>query len=295
MICSEGLGLGHAADIARGKSQTLEHGQLLGGQFEEELFAFIRSGGVFFHCFQEFVGHHAAGQLAAVEHFRHPSGKQIHVADHRYVDAADIEEEFHFVELPHVVTELGNHPLRTAGDLADELEILRQQFALVAFERRDRAADKKIGFRQGFNFARAPWNLKTFVHRPQHGNQCDRVEVEHRLGKSAESGSGIIAGNGKDVAKTFGRVAPGGGFQSVAVEILAGHVQNNPITTIRNHAAKPVGREHRPAAGIIGDRDPAHARIAKQIAGERGKIIRRIWKLEAPGSDHFHAVIESLA
>ena len=92
MICPKRIGLGHAADVARRKSQPLEYGQLLGGQFLEELFAFVRTRRVFFDRLQQFVAHHAAGQLAAVEQFGHARDQQIHVADHRHIDAPKLQE-----------------------------------------------------------------------------------------------------------------------------------------------------------------------------------------------------------
>ena len=90
--------------------------------------------------------------------FATPLVKQIDVADDRHVDAPGVEEQLDFVMLPHVVAELRNDPIRAAADLADQLEELRQQFALVAFERRDRAADEEMRLRQRFGLARAAEN-----------------------------------------------------------------------------------------------------------------------------------------
>lgn len=106
----------------------------------------------------------------------------------------------------------------------------------------------------------ASGDLEALVHRTQESDQADRVEVEDRFGDAAKAGARIVAGDRQDVEKTFGRVAPGGGFQAVAIHVLAGQVDDNP-RFLGDHAGQPIGRKHRRAARAIGDRDPADPRV----------------------------------
>ena len=94
-------------------------------------------------------------------------------------------------------------------------------------------------------------------------------------------------------SKPFGGVAPGGRFQAVAVHVLAGQVQDDAVAALGHQPGEPVGREHRPAAGIVGDRNPADPRIGQQVPGEGRQVARRIDRLQAPGGDHLGAVIEA--
>ena len=122
--------------------------------------------------------------------------------------------------------------------------------------------------------------------------RADGVEVEHRLGPAAEAAGGIVAGDGQDVLETLGGIAPGGRLQAVAVHVLAGQVQDHAVAALGHQPAEPVGRKHRPAARIVGDRDPADARIGQQVPGEGRQIARRIDRLQSARGDHLRAVIE---
>ena len=151
---------------------------------------------------------------------------------------------------------------------------------------------KKLVFGSVSGLPPRPSDAQPFVHRPQERDQGHGVEVEHRLGPAAEAAGGIVAGDGQDVLETLGGVTPGGRFQAVAVHVLAGQVQDHAASALGHQAAEPVGREHRPAARIVGDRDPADPRIGQQVPGEGRQIARRIDRLQAARGDHLRAVIE---
>jgi hypothetical protein len=59
-----------------------------------------------------------------------------------------------------------------------------------------------------------------------------------------------------------------------------------------HQSAEPVGRKHRTAARIVGDRNPSDSRIIQQILSEAGQIARRIDRLKAARCNHFRAVIK---
>ena len=151
---------------------------------------------------------------------------------------------------------------------------------------------KKLVFGSVSGLPPRPEHAQPVVHRPQQRDQADGVEVEHRLGQAAEAAGGIVAGDGQDVLETFRGVAPGGRFQAVAVHVLAGQVQDDAAAAVGHQAGEPVGRQHRPAARIVGDRNPADPRIGQQVLGEGGQIARRIDRLEPAGGDHLGAVVE---
>ena len=99
----------------------------------------------------------------------------------------------------------------------------------------------------------------------------------------------------KMIVESFGGVSPGGGLDAVAVHVLAGQMQHDPLPAVGDQSAEPVGRKHRPAAGIVGDRNPADPAVAEQILGESGQIAGLVGRFEAAGGDHLDAVIEPLA
>ena len=176
-----------------------------------------------------------------------------------------------------------------------ELEILRHQLPLVPLEGRDHAADEEIGLRQALHLAAAAGNPQTIVHAPQQGDQAHRIQVEHRLGRAAEAGGGIVAGDGQDVVEPFRGVAPGRRFQPVAVLVLAGQVQHDLPAAVGHLPGQPVGRQHRATARIVGHRNPADARVVQKRTGEGDQVGHGRRHSRAAGSDHFCAVVEAVA
>jgi hypothetical protein len=227
---------------------------------------------------------HACGALA----------EPVDVAEDRHAQATRFQEQLHFVELPHVVAQLRNDPLRAGAKLAQQLEVLRHQLALVEFERIDRAADEEVGLGERFDGAAASGDLQAVVHRAKQADEAQRIEVEHGLGQAAEAARGIIAGQRENTLEPLRGIAPGRGFEAVAVHVLAGEVHDHLAAPIGNQAGEPIGREHGATAGIVGERDPADPRIVGQGAHELREPGRRIGLLQAPSADHLRPVIEAV-
>ena len=154
---------------------------------------------------------------------------------------------------------------------------------------------KKSVLGKSLLLAAAAGHLQPLVHRPQQRDQPYGVEIEDRLGQAAKTGRGVIAGEGQDVMKSFRGITPGGRFQPAAIEVLAGQMDHDVRAAAGEFSGQPVGRKHRPAARIVGDRDPADARIIQQAAGKAHDILRTIVRERPAGGDDFGAVVEAAA
>ena len=145
------------------------------GEFVEKAPAFVGTGGVFLNERKKFIADDTAGDFVFVEQTGDGFVEDVDIADDRRLDLRPLHEKFDFVKLSHVVAELRNYPLGAAMDFAGELEILRHQFTLLAFEWRNGAADEEFCLREFFGLAAGPLHFEAVVHRLEHGDEADRI------------------------------------------------------------------------------------------------------------------------
>ncbi len=115
-----------------------------------------------------------------------------------------------------------------------------------------------------------------------------------------KTGGGVIAGQGQDVLEAFRGITPGGRFQTVAIGVLAGQMDHDVCAATRGRvggelAGQPVGRKHRSAARIVGNRNPADARIIEQAARQADDILRPFIREHSARGDDLGAVTEAIA
>ncbi len=131
-----------------------------------------------------------------------------------------------------------------------------------------------LGKRSGF--AVRPGDFQPLVHRAEHGDQAHRIQVEHRQRLPLETRRRVIAGQRQDVVKPLRRVTPGGGFDAVAIEVLAGEVDDELRAPWLENIGDPIRRQHRVAAGIVGDGNPRDPRVGRQRLAQLDELRRLI-------------------
>jgi hypothetical protein len=77
-------------------------------------------------------------------------------------------------------------------------------------------------------------SFETLVHFVQHRNQADGINVEHRLRKTFDARERMIAGHGQNTVKPFAVQEPSFALQAVAIEVLAGEMNDDFLAGIQD-------------------------------------------------------------
>ncbi len=160
-----------------------------------------------------------------------------------------------FMKLPHVVAQLGNDKIGAGLDLLLELVVLDHLLRLVALERRDGAAVEELGRLELGRLCRRP-HLESGVQLADQLEGMHRVEIEDRLGPSAETADGIVARHDQQVADACAGQAVQEPLQLVPVLVLAGEMDQGFDAHPDDLGAEKLGRDGGVAARIVGNRQP---------------------------------------
>ncbi len=183
-----------------------------------------------------------------------------------------------------------------AADLAQQLEILRHQLALVALEGRDDAADEEVGLGQRFDGRRCGRGPSA----PRSSTAAGRSGPPNRGRRPARPGRrsrrGIVAGDGQDVVEAFARRS--------ARRRPPGRCGSCPCRSGGPRRWRP-GRPTRPASQSGGSIGPPPGLSVIEIQPIRGSASRpgrsSSGGLTSPGGrqtaggDHLRAVVEAAA
>ena len=153
-----------------------------------------------------------------------------------------------------------------ACDLLAELLVLGDHLALVALVVRDDAAEEEVRLREAR--VRPALVPQPVVHLGEEAQQADRVDVEDGRGESAVPHHRVVAREREDVVEPGGGELPAAALERVAIPVLAGEMDDHLLPA--RHQVRPEGvrREHRVAAGVVGDREHVDPRVLRELAGE---------------------------
>ena len=189
--------------------------------------------------------------------------------------ASDVAQQL--VVLARVVADLVDHEARAGPDLLGELLVLRDDLALVQLVIGDHAPEEEV---RPVEPLVGPRDVQAGVHVAVELQQADRVDVEHRRGGAAVPAERVVARQAQDVAEPLGGELPAPALERVAVPVLAGQVDDHLLPARDQVGAERVGREHRVATGVVGDRQ----HVDPGIIGQRARLVDQ--RAAAIGGDH---------
>ena len=97
----------------------------------------------------------------------------------------------------------------------------------------------------------------------------------------------MIAGHGQNTVKPFAVQEPGFTLQAVAIEVLAGEMNDDFLAGLQDGFAQGLGRQLRIAAGVVGNRNPINGRAPGELSGKSGGLDRAPPDHRAAHGNHF--------
>ena len=127
----------------------------------------------------------------------------------------------------------------------------------------------------------------------EHGNQADRIQIKHRHGLTLVACHRIIAGQRENIVKSLRCATPGRGLQTVSIQVFAREVNDQWRAPGLECSGNPIGRQHRIAAGVVGDGNPPDPRVRSQRFTQFNELGRLARVGDAARRHQFSAIKES--
>ncbi len=252
------------AEVDAVEAEPARDGDVLRRHLDEERAALVGARRVPLDQREQLVGHDDAGDLARVERARRRPRQQVHVGEHRRGRRLAPDEAQQLVVLARAPADLVDHEPCSGAQLLLQLEVLRHHLALVPLVIRDDAPEEEV--RPVEPHVRPSRVRQPVVHLREEAEQTDRVDVEHRRRDAAVPGDLIVARQREHVVEPLRAELPPAALERVAIPVLAGEVDDHLLAARDEIGAERVRREHRVAAGVVGDREDVDARILRERA-----------------------------
>ena len=171
------------------------------------------------------------------------------------------------VVLAGVVADLVHDEPGAVLHLLAQLQQLRHDLVLVALVVRRHRAEEEL---RALDLSPSVPAVddRPLVHVAVHAQQADGVDVEDGRRDARVAADRRVAGQGEDVVEPLGGQLPRAALDRVAVPVLAGEVDDHLLPAGDEVGPHRVGRQHRVAGRVVGDREDVDPRVRDQLAGD---------------------------